>query len=107
MKELKRLLIVALALTFLCGGGLGAFVGSLAAAAPRKGVSVDRRVEDFRKYYGLDATLTRRVRELLEEHDLEVEQVRREITSEQARKIDAIHREFQERIDRIVGPPRR
>ncbi len=108
MRELKRLFLLVLALTFVGAAGLGVYVGTLAAAAPPPPPDLDRRVEDFRRAYGLDAVQSRRVRELLAEHDREVADVRTRITGEQRREIDAIHERWRSRILALLesGPRR-
>jgi molecular chaperone GrpE (heat shock protein) len=107
MRELKRLVLLVAGLAFVGGGGLGAFVGTLAAAERKPPAGVDRRLDDFRREYPMDESQVRRVRDLLLRHDLEVETIRRRITSEQAREIDEVHRRYQEAILDVVDAGRR
>jgi hypothetical protein len=76
MRQLKALLLAAMALVFVAGVGTGAWIGTL-AAAPRAPRSLDRRVEDFRRMLGLSPTQARQVREILADHDRKREEMRR------------------------------
>ncbi|MGQ0614527.1 MAG: hypothetical protein ACT4PV_12400, partial [Planctomycetaceae bacterium] len=93
--------------TFVGAAGVGVYVGTLAGGAPPPPPDLDRRVEDFRRAYGLDPVQSRRVRELLAEHDREVAEVRTRITGEQQREIDAIHDRWRSRILSLLEPGQR
>lgn len=106
MRQLKALLLAALALVFVAGVGTGAWIGSLAAAAqgPRK---LDLRVRDFQRFYDLSPTQVRQLREILHDHDKEKDRIIREITSEQLRKISDLETESRGRIRQILTEEQR
>lgn len=100
MRQLKTLLVATIALVFVAGVGTGAWIGSLAAAtgAPR---TLDRRVRDFDRALGLDATQVRRLREILYDHDQRKEQIR-QLSPEQWRQLRALEDESRTRIRGIL-----
>ncbi|MGQ0614565.1 MAG: hypothetical protein ACT4PV_12590, partial [Planctomycetaceae bacterium] len=75
MRELKRLFLLVLVLTFVGAAGLGVYVGTLAAAAPPPPPAQDRRGEAIRPADRLDPVQSRPVRALQAEHDWEVAEV--------------------------------
>jgi len=98
MRQLKTLLLAALALVFVAGVGTGAWIGSLAAAQrePRK---LDRRVEDFQRVFDLSPTQVRQLREILHDHDQKKEQIQK-VT--QYGEIRALEAESRQRIRQIL-----
>jgi Spy/CpxP family protein refolding chaperone len=101
MRQLKALILTALALVFVAGVGTGAWIGSLAAASkgPR---SVDRRVRDFQRVFDLSPTQLRQVREILYDHDRRKEAIPRR-TPEQL----ALEAESRDRIRLILTDEQR
>jgi len=100
MRQLKALLIAALALVFVAGAGTGAWIGSLAAATrgPR---SVDRRVEDFKAAYDLSPTQVRQLREILYDHDAKKKRISQP-TPEQFQELLALETESRGKIRHIL-----
>jgi len=100
MRQLKTLLIAALALVFVAGAGTGAWIGSLAAATqgPR---NLDRRVRDFTKAYDLSPTQVRQLREVLHDHDQRKERIR-QLTPEQFQELRALEAESRGRIRQLL-----
>jgi Spy/CpxP family protein refolding chaperone len=105
MRQLKTLLIAALALVFVAGVGTGAWIGSLAAAThePRK---LDRRVRDFTNVFDLSATQVRQLREVLYDHDQEKERIR-QMTPEQSLELRALEAESRGRIRQLLTEEQR
>jgi len=104
MRDLKRMLFAALLLTFLGGIGLGAWVGSLAAAPPAPVARVDDRVEQFEKRLTLDATQMRQLRTILDEYDRRIRAIRREVSASQMRRTLAEEERSRGRIRAILEP---
>jgi len=100
MRQLKALVIAALALVFVAGAGTGAWIGSLAAARqePRK---LDRRVQDFQRFFDLSPTQVRQLREILYDHDQKKERIR-QLTPEQSRELRTLEAESRGRIRQIL-----
>ena len=86
MRELKRLFLAVLALTFLGGIGTGAWIGSLTAAPGTDVWTTDDRADEFEKRLGLDATQLRRLRVILAEHDGRIRNIQLQVTKEQFRR---------------------
>ena len=86
MRELKRLLLIVLGLTFLGGVGTGAWIGSLSAGPETEISTTDGRVAEFERRLGLDATQVRLLRVILAEHDNRIDTIHRQVTSEQFRR---------------------
>jgi len=105
MRQLKTLLVATIALVFVAGVGTGAWIGSLAAATagPR---TLDRRVSDFDRALGLDATQVRRLREILYDHDQRKERILQR-TPEQWRELRALEEESRGRIREILDGEQR
>jgi gas vesicle protein len=95
MRQLKALLIAALALVFVAGVGTGAWIGSLAAAT--RAPTLDRRVRDFTNVLDLSSTQVRQLREILADFDQKKEQLR-QVTPEQR----ALEAETRGRIRQIL-----
>jgi len=98
MRQLKALLLAALALVFVAGVGTGAWIGSLAAEPP--GTGVDRRVRDFDRVYHLTPTQVRQLREILYDNDRRKDEIRRRT---QLQEIQAIEAESRGRIRQILN----
>ena len=86
MRELKRLFLLVLVLTFLGGIGTGAWIGSLTAAPEAEVRHDDDRVAAFEERLSLDATQVRQLRVILAEHDGKIRNIRQQITKEQFRR---------------------
>jgi hypothetical protein len=99
MRQLKALLLSALALVFLGGVGTGAWIGSLAASAP--GPTLDRRVRDFTKVYDLSPTQVRQLREILYDFDHNKKRIQQP-TAEQFRELRALEAESRGRIRQML-----
>ena len=99
MRQLKALLLAALALVFVAGVGTGAWIGSLAAAT--QGPTLDRRVRDFTKVYDLSPTQVRQLREVLHDHDQRKERIRQP-SPEQFQELLALEAESRGRIRQIL-----
>ena len=104
MQDLKRMFLLALALTFVGGIGLGAWVGSLAAASPAPAGRVDDRVEQFEKRLTLDATQMRQLRGILDEFDRQILAIQREVSASQMRRRLAAEERSRGRIRAILKP---
>jgi hypothetical protein len=100
MRQLKVLLLVALALVFVAGVGTGAWIGTLAASTqePR---TLDRRVRDFQRVFDLSATQVRQLREILHDHDQKKEQIR-QLTPEQFQELRALEAGSRGRIRQML-----
>lgn len=99
MRQLKALLLAALALVFVAGVGTGAWIGSLAAATP--GTGLDRRVRDFTRVYDLSPTQVRQLREILYDLDQRKEQILQP-TTEQFQRKRAVEAEARGKIRQIL-----
>ena len=86
MRELKRLLLLVLFLTFLGGIGTGAWIGSLTASPAAATPVDDDRVAEFQRRLGLDATQVRKLREILGDHDRKIRRIQNEITAQQFKR---------------------
>jgi hypothetical protein len=103
MREFKRLFLSVLFLTFLGGLGVGAWIGALSAAQPRAAApTVDRRVEDWKRYFALDASQERRLRAALSRYDHAVERIRNEVSAEQARQLVQLRESSRDEIRDIL-----
>jgi Spy/CpxP family protein refolding chaperone len=104
MRQLKALLLAALALVFVAGVGTGAWIGSLAAATqgPR---SLDR-VGDFERVLDLSPTQVRQLREILYDHDHRRDRIRQP-TPEQFQELMALEAESRGRIRQILTEDQR
>jgi hypothetical protein len=107
MREFKRLFLCVLVLTFLGGVGTGAFVGALSAAPRASGPTVDRRLEDWKRYFALDASQERRLRAVLLRYDHAVEGIREEVSAEQARRLVALRESSRDEIREILTEEQR
>ncbi len=112
MRQLKTLLVAALALVFVAGVGTGAWIRSLAAAA-HEPPKLDRRVRDFTDVFDLSATQVRQLREVLYDHDQAKERIRQLTQSQEIRALEAKSRgrirqllteEQRREYDRRTGP---
>ena len=100
MRELKRFLILALALAFVGGFGMGSWVGT-AVATPRSAPSsVELRAHDWRDFLGLSVSQTRQVQEKLWMYDTEVRLARSR--NAHTREIAQIRQSWEQRIVRDV-----
>jgi Spy/CpxP family protein refolding chaperone len=105
MRQLKALLLAALALVFVAGVGTGAWIGSLAAAT--KGPpTLDRRVRDFTDVYDLSPTQLRQLREILYDFDRDKQRIQQP-TPEQAREMRTLEAESRGRIRQILTAEQR
>jgi len=107
MHQLKRLLLVVLGLTFVGGLGTGAWIGTLLAAPPKKAARLDRRVNDFKAHFDLDATQERQLRTVLADYDHRKDQIKDTITPEQLRQIRSLEETSRKRIRLILTEPQR
>lgn len=86
MRELKRLFLIVLGLTFLGGVGTGAWIGSLTAGPDTEIATTDRRVAEFERRLSLNATQVRQLSVILAEHDNRIHSIKQQITKEQFRR---------------------
>jgi len=100
MRQLKALLLAALALVFVAGVGTGAWIGSLAAATQGP-PSLDRRVDDFKDAFDLSPTQVRQLREILHDHDQKKERIRQP-TAEQFQELRTLEAESRGRIRKML-----
>ncbi|MHC4816747.1 MAG: hypothetical protein ACYTF8_01630, partial [Planctomycetota bacterium] len=107
MHQLKRLFLIVLGLTFVGGLGTGAWIGTLLAAPPRQGAKLDRRVQDFKLYFDLDATQERQLRTVLADYDHKKDQIKNTLTPEQLRQIRSLEETSRKRIRLILAEPQR
>ena len=107
MRQLKRLLLIVLALTFLGGLGTGAWIGALLAAPPKPAAKLDRRVDDFKAHFDLDATQERQLRTVLADYDHQKDQIKGTLTPEQLRQIRSLEDSSRKRIRLILTEPQR
>ncbi len=105
MRQLKTLLLAALALVFVAGMGTGAWIGSL-AAAPRAPRSLDPRVHDFTRFFDLSPTQVRQLSEVLYDHDQRKERIRQP-TPEQFQELRALEAESRQRIRQLLTEEQR
>lgn len=105
MRQLKTLLIAALALVFVAGVGTGAWIGSLLAATQGP-PTVDRRVRDFTGVFDLSPTQVRQLREVLYDHDHGKERIR-QMTAEQFQELRALEAESRGRIRQLLTEEQR
>jgi hypothetical protein len=107
MRQLKRLLLIVLGLTFLGGLGTGAWIGTLLAAPPRPAARLDRRVDDFKRHFDLDATQERQLRTVLADYDHRKDQIKNTLTPEQLRQIHALEEASRKRIRLLLTEAQR
>ncbi|MHC4548340.1 MAG: hypothetical protein ACYTEZ_06135 [Planctomycetota bacterium] len=107
MRQLKRLFLLVLGLTFVGGLGTGAWVGSLVAAQPVRETPLDRRVDDFERHFDLDATQIRQLRTILAEHDHRKARIQQEVSAEQFMKTRALEQESRDKIRVILTEEQR
>ncbi|HEX5137596.1 MAG TPA: hypothetical protein VFY93_11520 [Planctomycetota bacterium] len=100
MRQLKALLLAALALVFVAGVGTGAWIGSLAAAPPQPR-KLDRRVQDFERVFDLSPTQVRRLREILYDFDRDKKRIQQP-TPEQTQELRTLEAESRGRIREIL-----
>ncbi len=105
MRELKRMFVAALCLTFLGGLGAGVFLGGLRAATPAPSGPLDRRVQDWQGAFELTPSQVRRLREILARYDLGVQQLRDAIGAEQYRRIEELRERHRVQIRSDVLTP--
>jgi len=107
MRQLKALLLAALALVFVAGIGTGAWIGSLAAATHgSRTPDLDRRVRDFTRFFDLSPTQVRQLREVLYDHDQKKEGILQP-TPEQFQEKRALEAESRRRIRQILTEEQR
>ncbi|MHC4223229.1 MAG: hypothetical protein ACYSX0_04695 [Planctomycetota bacterium] len=108
MRELKRLFLLVLVLTFFGGVGTGAWIGTIVAAPSTPRPSLDDRVQDFETFFGnLDGRQTRVLREIIAEHDTAVARIRQRLSKEQFEDIRRSEDASRERIRAILTPQQR
>ena len=105
MRELKRLFIGVLALTFVGGIGLGAWVGTLTAAPRFQERDLDRRVQDFTDHFDLNESQIRQLRAILYRHDKAVAKIQERMTAQERRDTWAQEDASRERIRNEVLTP--
>ena len=107
MREVKRLILAVMALTFLAGVGTGTWIQSLRAASDEPVASVDRRVQDFERHFELTARQERVLRGILHDYDRTAAQIKSEITGEQMRKLNDLQEASRDRIRLMLEGPQR
>ena len=107
MRELKRLFLAVLALTFLGGIGTGAWIGSLTAGPGTEVSTADDRADEFEKRFGLDATQMRLLRAVLAEHDGRIRNIQLQVTKEQFRQKLAQEELSRQKIRQILTTKQR
>jgi hypothetical protein len=107
MRQIERLLLVVLGLTFIGGVGTGAWIGTLLAAPPKQAARLERRVQDFLQHFDLDATQERQLRTVLADYDRNKEKIKGTLTPEQLRRIRTLEDESRKRIRLILTDPQR
>ena len=105
MRELKRLLLIVLGLTFLGGVGTGAWIGSLTAGPDAVISTIDDRVAAFEQRLSLDATQVRQLGLILAEHDTRIHSIQQQVTKEQFRRKLAQETLSRDRIRKILRGP--
>jgi len=109
MRELRRLFLLVLVLTFIGGIGTGAWIGSLRAAPQiRTTDTLDRRINDWKLAFpDLTASQVRRLREILARYDAQVDQIRREVSAEQFQRIDSLLEQSRGEVRLVLEPEQR
>jgi hypothetical protein len=103
MRELKRLIIAVLALTFLGGVGTGAFIGTLTAASKDRAQSLGDRVQDFKQHFpDLTSSQERQLRTVIHEHDEKIRAIRRRLSAKQFREQLAEEEAARARIRQVL-----
>ncbi len=105
MRQLKALLLAALALVFVAGMGTGAWLGSLAATAGPRTLT-DLRVRDFQRALDLTPTQVRQLREVLYDYDQGKERIRQP-TPEQFQELLALEADSRRRIRQLLTKEQR
>ncbi len=105
MRELRRMFLAALCLTFVGGVAAGVFIGGLRAApAPLPG-PLDRRVQDWQGAFSLTPSQERRLREILARYDMGAQQIRDQIGAEQYRQLEELRERHRAQIRADVLTP--
>ena len=87
MREVKRLIIGVMVLTFLAGVGTGTWIQSLLAASPEKAsANLDRRVQDFEQHFELSQTQIRLLKGVLLDYDMKKREIRDRVSAEGLRE---------------------
>ena len=107
MRQLKRLFLIVLGLTFVGGLGTGAWIGTVLAAPPKQAARLDRRVQDFKRHFDLDATQERQLRMVLADYDHKKDQIKGTLTPEQLGRIRTLEEASRKRIRLILADPQR
>ncbi|MHC4958973.1 MAG: hypothetical protein ACYTGN_11420 [Planctomycetota bacterium] len=105
MGSLKRMVLLALAFAFIGGLGTGAWIGTLTAAPVNSGdPTIDDRVGEFERALDLDATQLRQLRSVLDAHDKAIDEIHRDITTEQFRRKLATEERTRRLIRALLRP---
>lgn len=107
MRELKRLFLIVLGLTFLGGVGAGTWIGSLTAGPDTEIATTDRRVAEFERRLSLNATQVRQLSDILAEHDNRIHSINQQVTKEQFRRKLGQEALSRDRIRKILTPQQR
>ena len=102
MREFKALILTCVALAFIGGVGLGAWVGTLRAATPQPARSLDRRMTDWTTRYDLTRSQSRRIRGVLVRYDREKSQILSELDAEHWKRIYKLREISHVEIDKIL-----
>ena len=108
MRDIRNLFLAVILLTFVGGVGIGAWLGSLHAApaqAPNRGV--ERRMEDWKRVFDLDASQERRLRAALHFYEIERDRIRQEVSSEQYLRVRHLQEQCREKVREILTPEQR
>ena len=108
MRDIRNLFLSVILLTFVGGVGVGAWLGSLRAAPaqPQKR-SVERRMEDWKQVFELDASQERRLRAALNYYEMQRDRIRQEVSSEQFVRVHRLQEECREKVREILTPEQR
>ncbi|MDH3592606.1 MAG: hypothetical protein OER88_12045 [Planctomycetota bacterium] len=109
MRELRRLMLAVLVLTFLGGVGTGAWIGSLAAKpAGTPGPNPERRIQDWQQAFpDLTATQIRQIRTILSRHDRAVGEIRQRVSARQWREQRAQEDSSREELRQVLNEEQR
>ena len=108
MRDLRNLFLAVILLTFVGGVGIGAWFGSLRAAPAQAQLGgVERRMEDWKRVFDLDASQERRLRAALHYYEIERDRIRQEVTSEQYLRVRRLQEQCREKVREILTPEQR
>lgn len=101
MRQLKLLLFLTLALTFVGGIGTGAWIGSLVAGPEEPRGTAERRVADYTEFYDLNETQQRELETILLRFDHRRGQIR-QLTAEQLQEMRRLEDETRANIRALL-----